>query len=421
LWRVDVNTCGGILEFYQKYLSAKQQWLKNADAFIKKNKFNDVAIEAKYGQFLPIERPKDKQAAIDKMKNKNYSKIPVFLPRGLFNAGIAKALGLEAATNNVFADKTPNAVYALKTMFKDDTQPFYLLPHYYKHRDEETKESVVEERIAYLKNMQSEIVRLEDLKKYDKLYEDEEYELKNYKRDERRFFEHERLIRYIQSTDRALWLMIKERVKAEHTNIEDDLLTLADIEKVLDIELETSISIHNRTITAKLPIRCYGDLRRIAKDRRLESLVKYYDENTVIDYAEIEKELIRYDERRELFFGKIYEFEKKVYTKYMAEFVPLPRPVIVKGATEMHPFYDHNYYMEVATNHLTDRALADHYKNNVVILRNKPSHNELPDYKSSIKPDTRWLEPLIDFNAKGYVNQIFDIAEKYYKDLLALI
>jgi hypothetical protein len=54
-------------------------------------------------------------------------------------------------------------------------------------------------------------------------------------------------------------------------------------------------------------------------------------------------------------------------------------------------------------------------------LQYKFLHNQMPDYTSASRPDFRWLLPEVDFAKKDFVNQIFDIAEKYYKDLLAMI
>lgn len=402
LAKINLNRCRGILEFYESYLIEKRMWLKKATRFVSNNTFKTELIEKEYGHVLPMERPKNTLEAINKMKNKDYDKIPVFLPRGFFNKAIVEAVGLP---------ETSNAVFALKTILNEDTQPFYNLTHYKRLRDKEEGQEVIKDAIVYLKEMQREIEYIEELGKHKKLKDEDKYELKDLKKAERRFFEQERLIRYVQSTDRALWLMVKERVKTEHAQIQDELLTLSAIDNVLDIEVDTSITIHNRIINAKLPIRRYGDLRRIAKDIRLESLVKYYPANTIIDYLEVEKELTRYDERREAFFGTIYNFEENVKNKFSTEF-----DAEYLLATR---YYSHNYYLDIATNHLPDATLKNHYETDVVMLRNKFSHNQIPDYTDS--RFNSWLTPKLDFSRKDFVNQIFDIAEKYYNDLLAMI
>lgn len=393
LAKVDLNQCSGILKFYESYLQEKERWAKSILFTIRILQRKPKEIAAKYGQWLPMQYTE----GVQHLKNKKYDDLPVFLPRGLFNQAIQQAMQLKS---------DDNATFAFKKLLKEDTQPFYQYERYVTIWDEAKNKNLVTvgERLKYLA---SEIERLENIKQKTKLTDDEKYWLKDCKREERKIFDNERLIRYIQSTDRALWLMIKEMVKTRNIGIETwDTLKLADIDEIINREIEMSIEIHGKKIKAKLPIRRYGDLRRIAKDRRLKNLFEFWTEKEV-EYDVIVKELECYDERRDKFFELIYNFEKEIYTKFERDFD--------STILEDEEYYDHNEYIKIALSKLPSQEEKDYYSGEKTTeLRNKFSHSEIPC--------STWLKEAVNNNLdKLTVDKIFDVAEKQYKTLLTLI
>lgn len=407
--RIEVEKCFSISDFYKDYLDKKKFFTEKMLKFVydKNNRFqkwaSDDEIKSKYGYLLP-NAPKTGL-------NKNYNFVPILLPRGLFNEAISKAL--DFSNKEGFKGKINNAVYNLESMFIGDTQDFYDLPHIYRTKDRDGNEIFLEKSVF----MTETVAELNALKseRTSGYSDDEKMDLKNEKKDAERkkdsVLEREQDIRYQQANDRALWLMILQRQKTEHLDIDFSNLKLKNIETILDQETTVSGKIANCKIVDKLPIKRYGDLRRILKDRRLENLVKYYDdantnklETTKIDYAVIKKELEIYDARRVDFFKLIFEFEEKVFNAFKNEF-DLTKLDVEGG------YFDHEKeILKVATDHLSNFD----YKENVYWLRNKFLHNEIPYYD--------WLNEDIKKSTQTYYcNKIFDIAENYYKNLLKLI
>ncbi len=343
-----------------------------------------------------------------------------------------------------------------------DTQDFYGYEHFYREpnvaekvngQDKDT-EGVLRLKTEYVAELEATIEKLDIEKEKtakqkavndkqkaikDEKIQELKYQLRDTHRLKNRILDREQTIRYHQANDRAVWLMIKDRQdKAEghidktdeRLNLDLKNLKLANIDAVLNefVEVKGKVPRINPIVVGELPraevkiveqlpIRRYGDLRRILKDRRLENLVVYYfppqEEDMTkerpireIAHETIKKELERYDLRREKFFATIYAFERDVYTWFKDEFDSQ-----ILSSTG---FYDHNVFMEIATNHLTDTETAEHYKNNVKNLRNKFLHNEIPYFP--------WLTNEVQDNDKPYMcDKIFDVAEAYYTNLLRQI
>ena len=429
LHKIGKGDCKNIMDFYKKYLVAKDDFLGEVYKFVcgdmEKPKYaNPDLIKAKYGYFLP--KPEKKGMS------KSYEGVPVLLPKGLFNEAISMALN--KAKKSGYKGEINTVVYSLEQYMNSDTQDFYGFEHY--NREPKVDESVIARNEAtegvlrlkteYIAELEAKIAILDIEKEKaskqravndkQKVIKDEKLqelknELRNTHRIKNRILDREQTIRYHQANDRALWLMVKDRQdKAEeHLDFELKDLKLANLEAVLNefVEVKSKVPNTETHIAERLPIRRYGDLRRVLKDRRLPTLIQYYLPLKKIEHETIKKELERYDLRREKFFATIYAFERDVYTWYKDEFNP--QTLASSG------FYDHNVFMEIATNHLTDRELAEHYKNNVKNLRNKFLHNEIPYFD--------WLTKEVENESKSvYIcDNIFEVAEMYYKNLLKMI
>ena len=74
-------------------------------------------------------------------------------------------------------------------------------------------------------------------------------------------------------------------------------------------------------------------------------------------------------------------------------------------------YYPHDVFVAIATDHIADKGLIPHYMFNVVQLRNKFLHNEIPYFD--------WLTHEVENESKPFMSdKIFDVAERYYKDLV---
>jgi hypothetical protein len=251
--------------------------------------------------------------------------------------------------------------------------------------------------------------------------------LRNAHRHKERILTREQTIRYHQANDRALWLMIKDRQEnAEEKHLDVDLqdLKLVNLETVLDkpINVKGTVPTTDVQIVEELPIRRYGDLRRVLKDRRLATLVTYYDPKKEIEHETIKNEFLTYDLERVKFFEEIYKFEEAVYKAFKDEFPPMVNGeyddkkfmskygVVVEEREKMKKYYPHNVFMRIATDHLTDKEDAAHYNENVVQLRNKFLHNQIPYFD--------WLTGEVQNEATPLMcDKIFVVAKRYYKEL----
>ena len=67
--------------------------------------------------------------------------------------------------------------------------------------------------------------------------------------------------------------------------------------------------------------------------------------------------------------------------------------------------------MDIATKHLKDAELANHYQSNIKNLRNRFLHNEIPYFD--------WLTKEVENEREEWMcDKIFDVSERYYTDLL---
>lgn len=408
LSKIDIGQCNGILDFYTRYLEAKEQWLHKILKKIKRMK--DVEVEERYGDYLPSSVRHKPPKELD------YTRLPLYLPRGLFNRAIAAAL---SAREKYGVKPEDNVIYCMEKLLGGDLQEFYALPHYYRSlMTQKGEEAEWVTQAEHGEEIQKQLKKLEAKKaKSGKLNRTAKQDLKNDLKDakqaKRRLLDREQYLRAVQTEDRALWLMIQDRQKqvSEHMEIHFDQLKLQNIESILKEPVRVSLQIPdtNIRITDELSLRRYGDLRRIAKDRRLKNLALYYQESgeQEITHEQVKAELEQYDKRRQQFFEEIYEFEREVYERYGEELAA----AYPEGASS---FYKHRAYVEIATQHSTDMPFNLYFKNQVAEMRNKFHHNEFPMFD--------WLVPEVAANdAPLYADRVFNIAESHYQRLRSLI
>ena len=410
LHSINIERCKGIFDFYLAYLQTKEQWLKNSLYTMKDGKQSDQSIREKFQHFLPS------SVNIKKATERDYSRVPIYLPRGLFAKAIATAL---AAHPEWKVNPTDTAVYSLSQFLSKDLQAFYELPHYYRPAlDKKDGNSQLIRSEDYYKQLNTRWDELKEKKKGMRgLSRDEKQEIKNAYKDVRRararFLDREQQLRSLQADDQALWLMVqgRQRIMSEHMEVKLDKLQLRNIDSTLSEPVKVQMQIPDSAaiITDKLPLRRYGDLRRVAKDRRLHNLSLYYQSIGMDKIAHdiIKLELEQYDRRREGFFATIYQFEKAVYTKFEADFTE--DRMNAKGS-----YFEHKAYLEVAASNSRDQAESNRLKERVSQLRNKFYHNEFPRYD--------WLNGQVTESREAlFADRLFDIAEQYYLDMLTLL
>lgn len=264
---------------------------------------------------------------------------------------------------------------------------------------------IFEQQITYLRQR----CQSDEATKLDKRY------LKNLLNYRRYIIGNEQKIRHILSNDRVLWLMIKDLLTAkEGANLNLDLAhqSLEEIgfdlqNNLLDRPQELSVALHDKTIVdPNLSIKRYGEFRRFLKDRRLENLLKYYDEIT-IQRITLEEELDLYDRKRHNVFQKVLEFEEVFHQQFPEKFTELlGNNKIVK----------HTAQLQYIQGLLGENILPDATLNRLVEMRNKFSHNEIPYNEwlknNLLKKHTSFSETLIEYAITEYDNLIYQMRKK---------
>jgi hypothetical protein len=465
LHKVQKADCHISMDFYEKYLMAKYKFLTAIILDITKVKDGKTEyapqkfIEDNYSAFIPPVQKKGREKSYVNVETLKGKDVPVLLPKGLFNEAISMALNVDKKKG--YKNELNTVVYNLEKYSKGDTQDFFGYEHYYlTPKTVENTEGSLILKADYVAALEAKIIELDKQKdalvarkpKNDKdkeKHKEKLQTLRNALRDEHRHKEHiltrEQTIRYHQANDRALWLMIKklqgdkenkDKTTEHHLDLDLDIWQLAQIQDVLNESIEVKGAVPRDSeqklplvdvkIVEKLPIRRYGDLRRVLKDRRLATLVTYYHPHQEIAHDKIKKEFEKYDtQHRVEFFEEVYRFEEAVYKAFKDEFPPTtngvydyetfmkPRVAEVKG-DRIRNYYPHEVFMQIATDHLADRDLAAKYNEKVIQFRNKYSHNQIPYFD--------WLTDEVQNEATPLMcDKIFVVAKRYYKDLRRLV
>ncbi|NCC09462.1 MAG: hypothetical protein EOM31_02990 [Bacteroidia bacterium] len=408
--KAETKWSNGLIEFYLKYLEHKLKWLntytknapnnttrpnyttsnrinKNRSTPNKKDEIEEKEIDPekiketfieKYNYFLKVKTSSPK----------NYQGKAIFIPVGLFNDAITKAMK-ESGYQVEDDEKTPNAAYWIKSYFHGATQPFYQLPRYYNRAKKDEERDLVE--AALLKK---------EIKNY---YVKANKKTQNdFKQLAKRIRKQEEEILTQQTSDRVLFMMATDLLNGGsdgRQTIECEQINTLGFNlgenKILDENRKVSMNIYGRKVVSELPIKRYGEFRRFMKDRRLENLINYFPEGKdielgVLKSGEVEavgerfssstlaNELEFFDSQRWLLMKSIYEFEKKIYTHF---FDVLTKNVPEKEMMENN-YIAHYHYIECAKK--LELSVSELEKDDFKELRNKIQHNEIP-YSQWIK------------------------------------
>ena len=238
----------------------------------------------------------------------------------------------------------------------------------------------------------------------------------------KRIRENESEILVRQMDDCALFLMVNDLLEGGKFNDEDiENIGYNKHHNLLDHEYDMCETIYGRKVTARLPIKRYGEFRRFMKDRRLQNLVKYYpgdhetpipsgipesgkamEKNKKYTYSNLCDELEIYDKERDNVLNLIYEVDKILVDHFPDK--------IMK---EEDGYYEHYHCLDFAKKEFglesdVELLSQDNFKD----LRNALYHNQIPynDWVADkISKDTE--EPM-------YVRRIFSFIRTVYSRLL---
>jgi hypothetical protein len=387
---VHLQRCKTLLDFSVDYYTEKEKWLKRL-------LFTDKSGKVDLNRNVQPDELAYFMKFIDKTKEavkKKWNTECIYLPVGLFEEGIRKAMGLK---------ETDSVGYALKCYFDGKTQPFYQLPRYYHKTLGERDTAVPRDEL-----------RAEIESGYKTADEENQTE---WKKVTKRIRTNETEILRRQAEDRVLFLMAE---------FEGERLPTADIERIgfnveernlLDNDRPFAISLYGKQITATLPIKRYGEFRRFMKDRRLKGLLSYYDADTVPlgvlassataqkGQKGIESNLVEemecYDKQREELIKTILRFEELVSRHYQGEKIIKDGEVI-----------NHWAYIEAAKRAF---PVIDSPTEQLNELRNKLLHNEIP-YED-------WIKEEIAKNKSSVMitERIIALARNYYDKIIQTI
>lgn len=360
---------------------------------------------------------------------KDYSQSPIFLPRGLFNEAINSALRKRP---DLDIEPEDNFSRCLAKFVGEETQPFYHWPRIYQFED-------LEENITWNNNVDSWNKDLEGIKKQvdslnlrkekdkeNRLPEEQYLHLQRLKRLSRNAKGNEQTIRYFQTMDRILIMAIRKLAETKQPNdgfwIEGHKLNLNNIypealKKVkgeeasglLNEPILMKIEVAGKIILDRLPIKRYGEFRKFFKDRRLEGLLQYFDEELIdqellkeigvvgdsensIPRQQLMKELEDYDAGRDIVFQDVLELEKAISEGRKTQF-----------QVELNQQTHLDHYRHLC---IIDDKLSTELKDILSNYRNKFGHNQV-FYSEFLKGKADQIEKNIMRPIMSHMNRTY--------------
>ncbi len=421
------NAPKDIHSFYSGYLTKRKDWLQSLlekddhGKYSKLNKKYFETIEWQGKKQLSLKQSFLEQQnywlKIDtkRLSDKEYEKILVHTPRGIFNTAIIATLRKQnIELNNAKVNKkvgdAPSITYCLDKYCKGDTQPFYTnLTRYWRLK-------INTEGLKELKTKQGLKECIGDLENQNNLSEEDEKQLRYLKRCLKDYPERDKAIRLSQAQDRMLLLMLHDWFGKEAGHaIDMKTLNLHKITEFLDTPYEMKVKIvyptaetemvktkkgtENlqqkeaiKTITAKLPFYRYGAFRKFVKDERLRPVTKETSKNPLAYHAEsglftwfdadtiplvrLKEELDYYDANRHKVVESILSMEKRFFDAGIVirpdkEYNPDGSIKKDKEGNDKKPNRtEHTCFLNVT-------RLADTQIEHLKMLRNKFAHNQV--------------------------------------------
>ena len=415
LEKTDPLNRKGVKDFYEKYLTEKVKWLdgmidKTSDSIEKLKK----QLKEKYSK------------AVNGTKIKNYGDTPIYLPRAVFNEAINQGL---SKISSLGIRPEDNFTMCVTKYVQGVTQPFFNFERTYSIRGFE-KEFVWNN--DFKDKLNSNINQLEkDIKKSRKKRELAD-EISNLKKVKRFGLTNEKEIRAFQNKDRLLQIMLRRLAEVKQPNegfqLAKENISLSKISpefraaneaesgitmNLLGEEILMEVEVHGKTIIDKLPIKRYGEFRKFFKDRRLGSLLQYFDDSTIdkdlligldlqegktyIHREQLVKELDDYDTGRDKTFTYVHDLE--------AAFLEA-KPEVFQNAVGEKDYLDFGIMMGLIKEYYPELEMSDEVSLMLQRFRNALSHNQV--YYSD------YLKGKIESDEKQIIRATFQQVEKTY-------
>lgn len=407
--KIDIDKCKTNLDFYTRYLQQRKAYINDC---VQKNKANaDFASSLKFLN--------SKQIANDAETMRAYAKRvasqPVNLPRGLFKDAVVALIrenGSDKMKQALEGGNTKsNIVYLLTQYFTlngDSYQDFYDYKRRYRVVDEwfdkrnrnnktEMRDSIDPKPLSI-----AELTALEpEIKQSDRKRKDGTPFYNVYSRV---VLDNEKLIRHYRTCDMMSFIICKELIAATgndstlSASLQGQFL-LKEIapnseKSILNTFIEYKLPRASKTISDKIKIKDYGKFRRFLKDRRLNTLLEYFEKQN-ITRDELRTLLDTYERKRLFIFEKIAEFEKacEKHEHFAAK---------IDTLLKTQGFIKHKHLLEIYTSYFqtTPETIQ-----NINMIRNAFSHNQFPAKEKLL---TTFSEDNLVENMAGYLTAAYD-------------
>lgn len=393
LYKVNIESFKETPALYKKYLNEKLEWLE--EKFYKKSrnkegKKNTDVLLPKDLTLIPLTLKKLVKipGGLDEwLKNvktaytgkENQSK-PVDLPVNIFDKSIEDNIKSQLKKDGVSFNECDKFSRLLGLWLQGDTQPFYNASREYNVYDETVLFKSSEG--AKFKDIFKDALNTAYMKAIEKRKEEKKSERRKpdiNKSDILRVFnkaitENEKLIRFRQTQDRIMLLMIN------NTGLGLDNIKLKDIypasgttplEKPVEIKQKAEGRLRTgktviKTITDKRKIKDYTVYKKFIHDKRLPYLFEYYVDET-IEFEELKKQVDSYAKHRDFVFDRVFEVEKAIIQKSGA--------IDIIKTYGSHDNIQHVPYLEWLKN---NNIIDDTAKEFLGEVRNAFSHNRFP-------------------------------------------
>ena len=410
-------------EFYEKYIIKKGGMEKIWNA--KKEKFNDVDKSWLHETFYikvfneEKKKPETKIVLPDDLsqipfsirnlakEKSNFDKWlsnvtkgceekdnpkPVDLPTNIFDETLVSLLREKLKVKNI-QYKEIDKFSKLFDLYCSDTQPFYNAVREYKVYDKTiifkpgTKERFKEyfEEVFYKVYEEKKAIREKERETNKRLPPIQKMDILGVYNDA--ITENEKIIRFYQTKDRVLLLMIIDLMKSEKKlGIKlNDIFPLSEksplnFQELISQKIEGLLSYDNeskflkkeertqtilKTITDTRKRKDFSVFRKLVFDKRLPELFEYFKEET-ISYPLLNNELDEYNKLKEFVFDKIFELEKAIIEK----------PNVIKEINlGTKDNIQHEPYLEWMIN---KKIIDEEQKKLFGVIRNSFSHNQFP-------------------------------------------
>jgi len=403
----------GVKSFYEDYLGDKIKYLAATLQQLKENKLPSHEKVLLLNIYHIKEKIKEEW---------DYDGLHVRLPRGIFNTAIAEAVKDEIQPQK---GRTANPSYVIGNKFVQ-SQKFYEFEREYMVREvqdnKQKKSGKKPPQEEYIGKVEG---ALNNIKNRTPKSEKHKILIK-------RLFEkvekNEKEVRYFQNTDRILWEMVKEfykssihnritnknemEIKMESANLEKVGFNVNQTNNFLEEPVEMKQSAFGKTVKTYASIKDYGIFRRLLRDKRLDSLLNWFENpedpnsaSAIIDKSDLDYELTKYDSLRDDVIKTIFEFEK---------------------ACGEHSRFSNIINQKIKTPQQIHFALLEEYskiKNSdnfpihtLFYFRSKFIHNEFPD---SLEDEMKNYEPIMLIKQKGkpFITEIAAHVISLYQNL----